>query len=153
MAYYNQYPSVSTGYNQMQYYPMMSASPAPNSPLPNSQPGIIWVDGEVGAKAYQIPAGMTGPVALWDTNDQIIYWKSVNQMGMPNPLQKIKYTIEEQPLLPAGQSSASQPVQPNPDYATKQDIEQIKQEIRTLMQNQNGQQNNQGNNRGGRNNA
>lgn len=62
---------------------------------------IEWVDGEVGAKAYQIPQGQTKPVALWDTNDTVIYLKSMNPMGMPNPLQKIHYTMEETAQRPA----------------------------------------------------
>ena len=60
-------------------------------------PGLIWVDGEVGAKAFQMPNGWTAnqPIALWDTNDTVIYLKSINPMGMPNPLQKIRYQMEE----------------------------------------------------------
>ena len=70
--------------------------------------GIIWVDGEVGAKAFQMPGGWmpNTPIPLWDTNDTIIYLKSVNQMGMPNPLQKIVYKMEEQGQRSMGQASA-----------------------------------------------
>jgi hypothetical protein len=59
--------------------------------------GLKWVDGEAAAKAYQLPAGLppNKPIALWDTNDTIIYLKSVNQMGMPNPLQRVHYQLEE----------------------------------------------------------
>lgn len=72
-----------------------------------------------------IPAGT--PIALWDTNDQIIYLKSVNQMGMPNPLQKIHYTMDENQMkyLPAGQSGS-----PEPNYVTKEDLDIFKNELR-----------------------
>lgn len=126
------------------------------STLPQQQPqsaqGIIWVDGEVGAKAFQMPQGWPAgtPIPLWDTNDTVIYLKSMNQMGMPNPLSKIHYTLEEnknQSMLPAGQmSGASAPDMQN--YVTKTDFEQMKNELKELLkQNQNGSQNQQ--NRGG----
>lgn len=64
---------------------------------PQQTQGLIWVDGEVGAKAYQLPPGWPAntPLALWDTNDTVIYLKSTNQMGMPNPLQIAHYQLEE----------------------------------------------------------
>ena len=143
-----------------QYYPQVSGaslaaqnaySPAPQQP--NTQ-GIIWVDGEVGAKAYQIPQGwpVGSPIALWDTNDTVIYLKSINQMGMPNPLQKITYKMEEQQALPAAQTnSVSHSAASN--YATKDDLEEMKKEMKELLRsvqsqvNQNGSQSQQ--NRGG----
>lgn len=59
--------------------------------------GIEWVDGEVGAKAFQLPQGWPAnvPMPLWDTNDTVIYLKSINAMGMPNPLQKVRYNMPE----------------------------------------------------------
>ena len=131
--------------------PQQSYSPPPQQ---QSQPvqGIIWVDGEVGAKAFQMPQGWPAgtPIPLWDTNDTVIYLKSMNQMGMPNPLSKIHYTLEEnknQSVLPSGQMSGA----PAPDmqnYVTKSDFEQMKNELKEMLkQNQNGSQNQQ--NRGG----
>jgi len=143
------------------YYGQQSYTPVSNMPIPQqsyspspqqTQPaqGMIWVDGEVGAKAYQMPQGWPSgsPIALWDTNDTVIYLKSNNQMGMPNPLQKIHYTLEEnknQSMLPAGGMSGTPDMQ---NYVTKSDFEQMKNELKELLkQNQNGSQNQQ--NRGG----
>lgn len=143
------------------YYGQQSYTPVPNIPIPQqsyspspqqTQPaqGMIWVDGEVGAKAYQMPQGWPSgaPIALWDTNDTVIYLKSNNQMGMPNPLQKIHYTLEEnknQSMLPAGGMSGTPDMQ---NYVTKNDFEQMKNELKEMLkQNQNGSQNQQ--NRGG----
>lgn len=137
------------------YYGQQSYTPVPNMPIPQQsyspppqQPqnaqGIIWVDGEVGAKAFQMPQGWPAgtPIPLWDTNDTVIYLKSMNQMGMPNPLQKIHYTMEEnknQSMLPAPETQ---------NYVTKNELEQMKNELKEMLkQNQNGSQTQQ--NRGG----
>lgn len=98
---------------------------------------IKWVDGEVGAKAHQIPAGTTKPVALWDTNDTVIYLKSVNQFGIPNPIQKIYYRMEEMPPKYTGQEQAklesgdTKPEQ-KPDmtgYIRRDELESMKEEL------------------------
>ena len=107
--------------------------------VPQQTAGIVWVDGEVGAKAYQLPSGWPAntPMPLWDTNDTIIYLKSTNPMGMPNPLQKIHYRMDEQ----GGQSGqAYRPAAPalmsgeqdshTGQYVTRDDFEQMKRELR-----------------------
>lgn len=105
--------------------------------------GIEWVDGEVGAKAFQLPAGWpaNAPMPLWDTNDTVIYLKSINQMGMPNPLQKVRYTMEEQPRMSAAMSSqaalpAGEMNQPAPDmseYVRKDELERMKEELKAAI--------------------
>lgn len=127
----NMYPQMSYAQVPVQ---QSYAAQQPVQNQPQGSQGIIWVDGEVGAKAYQLMPGQAGPVALWDTNDTVIYLKSVNQMGMPNPLQKIHYTMEEQQnqsKLPAGNMSGASG---NDGYATKEDLESIRNEIRDLLQ-------------------
>ena len=102
----------------------------PAQQVPSQQTGnLIWVDGEVGAKAYQLPTGIPAnqPVALWDTNDTIIYLKSVNPMGMPNPLQKAHYTLEEHRGTGPATSGAEQP--DATQYVRKEDMERMKQEL------------------------
>lgn len=91
--------------------------------------GLIWVDGEVGAKAYQMPANWPAnqPVALWDTNDTVIYLKSINPMGMPNPLQKAHYTLEEHRSASPAQSGDAGPDMSQ--YVRKEDMERMKQEL------------------------
>lgn len=44
--------------------------------------GIIWVQGEAGAKAYLVAPGNT--VQLWDSESQTIYLKSADMSGMPS---------------------------------------------------------------------
>lgn len=86
------------GQNYYQSYGQQSQMPQGQNPAQGQQPiGMIWVDGEVGAKAFQLPAGwpVNTPLPLWDTNDTIIYLKSTNQMGIPNPIQAIHYRMDE----------------------------------------------------------
>lgn len=159
MAYYNN----PYGYGQQMYGSgyipqnqiVYGGAPQPSQPSQNSG-GMIWVDGEIGARAFQMPAGVTGPIALWDTNDTVVYLKSCNQAGMPNPLQKIRYQMEEQaPMLPAGQQQSGSPMNScntvsghgECDYATKDDMNQLREEIMAMKEllmnqkNQNGNQN------------
>ena len=140
------YPMYSANSYQTYQQPQMQYAQANGMSYQNQQTpvGIVWVDGEVGAKAYQLPANwpVNAPMPLWDTNDTIIYLKSTNQMGMPNPLQKVHYTMDEvqrspmmgqsgqtQPALTAGEHSA--PDMSN--YVTKSDLEQMKEELKTAM--------------------
>lgn len=118
-----------------QMYPQYN-QPMMNTPqsgtTPQGGPGLIWVDGEVGAKAYQMPSGWppNQPIALWDSNDMVIYLKSINPMGMPNPLQKAHYTLEERKSTGMGQSGNAEPAQPDMSkYVSKDDMERMKQEL------------------------
>ena len=155
MPNYPMFPS----YNSYQTYPINSyqqqysqAYQQPYQPTamsysqPQQRVGIEWVDGEVGAKAFQLPAGWpaNAPMPLWDTNDTVIYLKSINQMGMPNPLQKVRYTMEEQPKMSAAMSSQaalpsgdmSQQNQPIPDmseYVRKDELNQMKEELKAAI--------------------
>ena len=120
-----------------QMYPQYQQSNAMQQMPQTSQtqqygPGLIWVDGEIGAKAYQMPAGWTPnqPIALWDTNDTIVYLKSVNQFGMPNPLQKAHYTLEEYRGTGPAKSEASGKDSPDmTQYVRKDDMDRMKQEL------------------------
>lgn len=95
--------------------------------------GLKWVDGEIGAKAFQMPQGWPAnqPIALWDTNDTVIYLKSINPMGMPNPLQKAHYTLEG--MNPGektkGYSGDTEDKQDMSQYVKKEDLERMKQDL------------------------
>lgn len=98
--------------------------------------GWKWVDGEVGARAYQIPPG-TPPgvtIPLWDTNDMVIYLKSTNAMGMPNPLQKLRYYPEEnkQQMKLSGDEKPEDN-QGEEKYVTKEEFEKMKREIEEII--------------------
>lgn len=164
-GYYNPYWPNGVGQTPVNYYQPVSQTPMPVQQQPQTMPmqnnGMIWVDGEIGAKAYQLN-GQTGPVALWDTNDTIIYLKSVNQMGMPNPLQKIRYQMEETPagMITSGNNgmSGTEGVSGH-DQKMQSEIDSLRNDIRELkdavmqMKTPANQQRNQNNQRGGNQNA
>lgn len=147
MAYnpnmYNTYGQMYGNSYGQQMYPqsMQGMQPQSYGQVPAVKGEIEWVDGEVGAKAYQVPAGMTKPVALWDTNDTVIYLKSVNQYGIPNPIQKIHYRMEEMVPKYMGQDQAkleSGDAQPEtkPDmtgYVRKDELDAMKEELKEAI--------------------
>lgn len=78
--YYPQY----NGYNPSQ---MQNNQQAQNS-------GIIWVQGEAGAKSYLVAPNTT--VQLWDSDENVIYLKSADASGMPS-IKVLDYTVRETP--------------------------------------------------------
>lgn len=91
MALYN------TGfpYGQQNFYNPQNSytipQPAIQQPQQN-QNGILWVQGEAGAKSYLLAPNTTIP--LWDSESQTIFLKSTDASGMPS-IKKLKYVIEE----------------------------------------------------------
>ena len=123
-------PSWNYGGMSQQIYPQYQQ----NMPAQQTQnsPGLIWVDGEVGAKAYQLPPNWPAnqPIALWDANDTVIYLKSINPMGMPNPLQKACYRLEG--VQTGEKSSGFDGTAKQPDmseYVRKEDLDKMKHEL------------------------
>ena len=149
---YNPYAVVYPNQMPMQYQtqPMQQSF----APQPSFKP-MEWVEGEIGAKAFQMPANWPAnqPIPLWDSTDTNIFLKSWNQMGVPNPLQKLHYTIPNQAtaMLP-GESGATQPEQ-HPDmsqYVTKTDFENMRNEIREMLKTSQSGRNQNGSNGGNR---
>ena len=118
-----------------QMYPQYQQSMAQQAPqMTQAQHnGMIWTDGEVGAKAFQRPDWLPAnqPVPLWDTNDTIIYLKSWNPMGMPNPLQKVRYELEGMKTgeKTTGYSGDTEPKHDMTQYVRKEDLERMKQDL------------------------
>ena len=112
MAYNYNFP---VGYQN--YYPQYQS---PNTQQNNS--GLIWVQGEAGAKSFLLAPGNT--VALWDSEAQVIYLKSADASGMPS-IKVLDYTIRENaPQKPN--------IQPQADFATKDDVVALQKEINAL---------------------
>lgn len=115
MAY--QFP---VGYQQM-YYPQYNGYNP--SQIQNNQQnqgsGIIWVQGEAGAKSYLVAPNTT--VQLWDSESQVIYLKSADASGMPS-MRIIDYTIRDN-------TSQNAPIGSKNDFATKDDILFIQKQI------------------------
>ena len=94
---------------------------------------MTWVDGEVGAKAWQMPQGWppNQPIALWDTNDTVIYLKSINPMGMPNPIQKAHYKLYgmQSGEKNQGYSGDTEQKIDMSQYVKKEDFDRMKQDL------------------------
>ena len=136
VPYQNNWSYGNVGQQMYQQYPQQSMAQMPaqqNQQMQTSGIGLKWVDGEVGAKAFQMPSGWPAnqPIALWDTNDTVIYLKSVNPMGMPNPLQKAHYKLENyQSVSPMKSGDADPiPVHDMSEYVKKTDLEKMKQDL------------------------
>lgn len=94
MAYNNGFPM-----NYQQMYPQYSYVPqqttvVPQQPQVVQQPvsdnGILWVQGEAGAKSWAVAPGKS--VMLMDSESNTFYIKSSDQSGMPLPLRIFDYT-------------------------------------------------------------
>lgn len=117
MAFNNGFP---IGYQPAQiYYPPQQVQ----QPQPQQNNGIIWVQGEAGAKSYLVAPNTT--VQLWDSESQVIYLKSADASGMPS-IKVLDYTIRDSaPKHPT-------PVGPQIDYATKEDVGALQGELNKL---------------------
>ena len=104
--------------NSYQYYPMANYQQLMPQ-TPNYQNGIIWVQGEAGAKSYLVAPNTT--VALWDSEDKVIYLKSSDASGMPS-IKTLDYTIREN-------GSTTPNFVPNSDFITKDDISRIESRL------------------------
>lgn len=65
---------------RMGQQPMMQQPPQPAQQQPQS--GLIWVQGEAGAKSYMVANGNS--VLLMDSESQTFYLKSADASGMPS---------------------------------------------------------------------
>lgn len=75
--------------NQMQNSVVQPSMPS--QPMQVQQPnnGLIWVQGESGAKSYLVAPGNT--VMLLDAENSVFYLKSADASGMPLPLRIFDY--------------------------------------------------------------
>lgn len=127
MAYNNGFPM---GYPQ--YYvpqPQAQSVPVPQVSQPQNSPmntGIIWVQGEAGAKSYLVAPNNT--VQLWDSESQTIYLKSADASGMPS-MRILDYTIRDM--------NPPQIKMQTEDYATKADMDGLRAEIERLKEEMN----------------
>ena len=97
MAYYAPFYR-PTYYDTVQQNPMGQFNQQFQQPVtpPTTQPmaqqgnsGLIWVQGEAGAKSYLVAPGNT--VMLMDSEGERFYLKSADASGMPMPLRIFEY--------------------------------------------------------------
>ena len=114
--YYNPYQPYYPQYQQM--------SPAQMSGTSQTN-GIIWVQGEAGAKSYMVAPNST--VQLWDSESQTIYLKSADASGMPS-MRILDYTIRQNPTQTPPVTSQAQ----NIDYPTREEFNALQSLVEGL---------------------
>lgn len=120
MAYFNGFPAT--------YQPIYPQYQQPIMQNQNQQNGVIWVQGEAGAKSYLVAPNNT--VQLWDSESQTIYLKSADASGMPS-MKVLDYTIRDLAKnTPSAPPAAS--ADKIPDYATKDDLRGVSEQITAL---------------------
>lgn len=113
-AYNNYFPM---NYQPMQYNPQPQYTP-PVMQQPQNSTGIIWVQGEAGAKAYPVAPGNS--ILLMDSENTCFYIKTTDGSGVPQPIRKFTY-VEE------GAKKKEEPKQPEIDlsnFVTKEELEE-----------------------------
>ena len=100
---------------QNQFYNPQMMNPTPVQPQEQAQ-NLIRVNGIDGAKAYQMPANST--VALFDSNEDVMYVKSTDGAGFPS----IRTFVFTEKLNVEGKS-------PDVEYISREEFEEFKKEL------------------------
>ena len=120
---YNYYTPYQNQYvSQMQMPQVVNQPPQQQA----NQNGLIWVQGEAGAKGYMVAPNAT--VMLMDSETQRFYLKSSDASGMPLPLRVFEYTETTK-------SGNAAPAVDLSTYATRAELEAVRDEIKGLLQN------------------
>ena len=91
--YFNSYTPTFAPYGAQTPQMVNNPTPPPQTPQSASN-GMIWVQGEAGAKSYLVGAGNS--VLLMDSEQSRFYIKSSDSSGMPMPLRIFDYTERTQ---------------------------------------------------------
>lgn len=122
-------PPVADQMTQFRQQPYQQPMQTPAQMQPVQQPqaqsgGILWVQGEEGAKAYMVAPGNS--VLLMDSENSAFYIKSTDASGMPQPLRIFDYTERG--------AAQRQQAAPLPDYVSRQEFDALKARIDALTQ-------------------
>ena len=134
---YNYFP---TGYQPMYYQPQYQPQPAQVQPAQQQVPpasfanngqnnGLIWVQGEAGAKSYLVAPNTT--VMLMDSESEQFFLKSADASGMPLPLRIFKYS--EISKSPNKAPEISPMTNNNTEYALKSDLEALQSRVEAIL--------------------
>ena len=116
------------GYYQPYQNQYMSQIQVPQPQAQQNNNGLIWVQGETGAKSYLVAPNTT--VLLMDSENQRFYLKSTDASGMPLPLRIFEYT--EKPQNGANKAQENQTMDLS-SYATKAEFDAFRDEINSIL--------------------
>ncbi len=145
MAYPNQYqpyqyqypPQVQPPMDRLaqlqaqQYQTVPTQMPGVSHP-PQTNQGILWVQGEAAARSYLVAPNTT--VLLMDSESQTFYLKSTDTSGMPMPLRVFDYTERAQ-NVPNSAQQTTQSAQTNLDdkYVTREEYSRLQAQYAEIM--------------------
>ena len=130
MAYYAPFYR-PTYYDPVQQNPMgqFNQQFQPPTAPPTTQPmaqqgnnGLIWVQGEAGAKSYLVAPGNT--VMLMDSEGERFYLKSADASGMPMPLRIFEYKERTETPYQASSSTVTAQNVNLDNFVTREEFEQ-----------------------------
>lgn len=123
MAYNYYFPQQYYGNQQM---PLQASQMASNAQQGQSA-NLIWVQGENAAKAYPVASGQS--VLLMDSEDSIMYIKSTDQSGMPQPLRIFEYKERTQ-----AHNSPVTASKPSEEYVSRKEFEAFRGDVMKEIQ-------------------
>lgn len=114
-------------YQQPQQQVQPNAQPQPQMSYAPQHSGIVWVQGEAGAKAYPVPAGSN--MLLMDSEGECFYIKSTDMSGMPQPLRIFEY----KEVVKTQEPNYSQAALPDMNqYVKKEEFEKLQKKFEEL---------------------
>lgn len=124
----NYYPNLQNPYyNQQMQFNQPQIQQNQDQLYQDNNSGIIWVQGEAAAKAYPVLKNNT--VALWDSESQTIYIKSVDNSGMPS-MRIIEWNDKLNQNIKNTQENIV--VNNNVDYVTREEFDEMVKKINNL---------------------
>lgn len=143
MQNYGAYPPMPQPYPdrltqlQNQYQQLVNAPQVqPMVTTPQVNQGLLWVQGEAGAKSYLVAPNTT--VLLMDSESSRFYLKSTDGAGMPN-LRTFEYT---EVLQNTSQALNRNDFNFDDKYVTREEYEGLKSQYEGIMEKLNNIQNN-----------
>lgn len=128
------YSAPAPMYSQTYGVPAMPSYQMPVSTTP-ATPYMIQVDGEMAARAWQMPANLAPGtvIPIWDVDGIHVYFKSVDAYGRLNPTRKARIVFEdEQQNLPEA-SGSEQISGKNENYITRSDFDAFRNEVKQML--------------------
>ena len=117
MAFYNSpYPAT---------YQSPYQTPIPTYIQPQNDTGIIWVQGESGAKAFPVQNGKS--VVLFDSESEHFFIKTADGSGMPQPLRIFSYKESNETEI--------KPTIDTSNFITRNEFEKVIGSLRNKQQN------------------
>ena len=120
-TYYDPVQQNTMGQFNQQFQP--TVTPTPTQPMAQQgNNGLIWVQGEAGAKSYLVAPGNT--VMLMDSEGERFYLKSADASGMPMPLRIFDYKERTETPPQAFSSTVTAQNVDLDNFVTREEFEQ-----------------------------